>query len=31
VVDGARWLEDPGNGRAEPDEFGGFNSVVDVR
>jgi serine protease AprX len=31
VVDGARWLEDPGNGRAESDGYGGFNSVVEVR
>jgi serine protease AprX len=31
VIDGARWLEDPGNGRAEPDGFGGFNSIVEVR
>jgi serine protease AprX len=30
VVDGSHWLEDPGNGRAEPDGYGGFNSVVEV-
>jgi serine protease AprX len=30
VVDGARWVDDPVNGLKEPDEFGGFNSVLNV-
>jgi serine protease AprX len=30
VVDGARWTDDPSNGLKEPDEFGGFNSVLNV-
>jgi serine protease AprX len=30
VVDGARWVDDPANGLKEPDEFGGFNSVLNV-
>ncbi|HKG13016.1 MAG TPA: S8 family serine peptidase [Pyrinomonadaceae bacterium] len=30
VVDGARWTDDPANGLKEPDEFGGFNSVLNV-
>jgi serine protease AprX len=30
VVDGSRWVDDPSNGLQEPDEFGGFNSLVHV-
>lgn len=30
VVDGARWVEDRSHGFAEPDEYGGFNSVFIV-
>jgi serine protease AprX len=30
VVDGARWVDDPANGLKGPDEFGGFNSVLNV-
>jgi hypothetical protein len=30
IVDGARWVDDPSNGLKEPDEFGGFNSVLNV-
>ena len=30
VVDGVRWVDDPTNGLKEPDEFGGFNSVLNV-
>jgi serine protease AprX len=30
VVDGTRWTDDPANGLKEPDEFGGFNSVLHV-
>ncbi|MFN0152230.1 MAG: S8 family serine peptidase [bacterium] len=29
-VDGARWVEDSSHGFAEPDEYGGFNSVLIV-
>ncbi|HWT03735.1 MAG TPA: S8 family serine peptidase [Pyrinomonadaceae bacterium] len=30
VVDGGRWVDDPSNGLKEPDEFGGFNSLVNI-
>lgn len=30
VIDGVRWQDDPGNGMKEPDEYGGFNSVLHV-
>jgi serine protease AprX len=30
VVDGVRWVDDQANGLKEPDEFGGFNSVLNV-
>jgi serine protease AprX len=30
VVDETRWIEDPSNGRKEPDGYGGFNSVLDL-
>jgi len=30
VVDGERWLDDPANGLKEPDEFGGFNSLLNI-
>lgn len=30
VIDGARWQDDPGNGMKEPDEYGGFNSILHV-
>lgn len=28
VIDGQRWLEDPGHGFKEEDDYGGFNSVL---
>lgn len=31
VIDGTRWQEDPGNGMKEPDEYGGFNSLLYVK
>jgi len=31
VVDGERWLDDPSNGLKAPDNYGGFNSVLNVR
>jgi serine protease AprX len=30
VIDGTRWQDDPGNGMKEPDEYGGFNSILHV-
>ncbi|HKQ52160.1 MAG TPA: S8 family serine peptidase [Pyrinomonadaceae bacterium] len=30
IVDAARWVDDPSNGLKEPDEFGGFNSLVNI-
>ncbi|MEW6731814.1 MAG: S8 family serine peptidase [Acidobacteriota bacterium] len=30
VLDGSRWIDDPGNGMREPDGFNGFNSVVKI-
>jgi serine protease AprX len=30
VVNGERWLEDPLNGMKEPDEYGGFNSLLEI-
>ena len=30
VLDGNRWLDDPGNSKKAPDGLGGLNSVVDV-
>jgi len=31
VVDGKRWIEDPGNGMRVPDSFGGLNSVLVIQ
>jgi serine protease AprX len=31
IVDGFRWVEDPNNGVKEPDQFGGFNSILNIR
>jgi serine protease AprX len=31
VVDGDRWVEDPNNGLKVPDNYGGLNSVLNVR
>ncbi len=31
VVDGSRWLDDPANAIKEPDEYGGLNSVLELR
>lgn len=31
VVDGARWLDDPANAVKEPDEYGGLNSILELR
>jgi len=31
VVDGDRWMDDPSNGLKVPDNYGGFNSVLNVR
>jgi serine protease AprX len=31
VVDGERWLDDPSNGLKATDNYGGFNSVLNVR
>lgn len=28
VLNGARWIEDPANAMKEPDEYGGFNSIL---
>lgn len=30
-VDGTRWVEDPSNGAKETDEYGGFNSVLQLK
>jgi serine protease AprX len=30
VIDGAVWLEDPGNSQREPDGVGGWNSTIEV-
>jgi len=30
IVNGQRWIEDPGNGMKAPDSFGGLNSVIVV-
>ena len=30
VVNGARWIEDPSNAMKEPDEYGGFNSILHI-
>lgn len=30
VVDGGRWTDDPANGLKEPDQFGGFNSLLNI-
>ncbi len=30
LVDGERWVEDPGNGAKEPDPYGGFDSVLRI-
>jgi serine protease AprX len=30
VVNGARWIEDPANAMKEPDEYGGFNSILHI-
>ncbi len=31
VIDGDRWVDDPSNGLKAPDNYGGFNSVLNVR
>jgi serine protease AprX len=31
VVDGESWVDDPSNGLKAPDNYGGFNSVLNVR
>lgn len=31
VVDGEHWVDDPSNGLKTPDNYGGFNSVLNVR
>ncbi|MDZ7344083.1 MAG: S8 family serine peptidase [candidate division KSB1 bacterium] len=31
VIDGERWMDDPSNGLKVPDNYGGFNSVLNVR
>jgi hypothetical protein len=28
IINGTRWIDDPGNGMKEPDNYGGFNSIV---
>lgn len=28
IINGTRWIDDPGNGIKEPDNYGGFNSIV---
>lgn len=28
VINGAQWIDDPGNGMKEPDQYGGFNSLL---
>jgi serine protease AprX len=28
IIDGTRWIDDPGNGMKETDYYGGFNSIV---
>ena len=30
VIDEVRWIDDPGNGMEEPDNYGGFNSVLNI-
>lgn len=30
VVNGERWIEDPANAMKEPDEYGGFNSILHI-
>jgi len=30
IVNGGRWIEDPANAIKEPDEYGGFNSILHV-
>lgn len=30
VVDGQQWIDDPGNGLKEPDNYGGLNSVLNI-
>jgi 1,4-alpha-glucan branching enzyme len=30
VIDDDKWVDDPANGLKEPDEFGGFNSLVNI-
>jgi hypothetical protein len=30
LVNGERWIEDPGNGAKEPDPYGGFDSVLRI-
>jgi serine protease AprX len=31
VIDGEQWMDDPSNGLKAPDNYGGFNSVLNVR
>jgi 1,4-alpha-glucan branching enzyme len=28
IIDGTKWIDDPGNGMKEADNYGGFNSIV---
>lgn len=30
VIDRNRWIEDPSNGLKEPDQYGGFNSIIQI-
>jgi serine protease AprX len=30
IVDGERWIEDPANAMKEPDQYGGFNSILHI-
>ena len=30
IVNGERWIEDPANAMKEPDEYGGFNSILHI-
>ncbi|HTD53539.1 MAG TPA: S8 family serine peptidase [Thermoanaerobaculia bacterium] len=31
VIDGARWISDPSHGRKEPDPYGDFDSILDIK
>jgi hypothetical protein len=30
IINGDRWIDDPSNGFKEPDQYGGFNSIVKI-